>query len=210
MERDGKAMRFVANTSDQQQGRTIDGERQGVGTIASEQELFLLRDAGRDQVSQPELFQCAVGSRQLSFATIDQDQIGKRTADLEKSAVASQHDLVHGGEIVYHCAWGPTPTRCRCAARRLAARGGRRRWRFLAFANGHDYRHRTTRVRRRFSEQLKVRAACAIVGVSRAPSPEPPSPGPRAREPRILNFRYSDFFIRPSSQTTIDATVSLP
>ena len=29
-------------------------------------------------------------------------------------------------------------------------------------------------------------------------------------EPRILNFRYSDFFMRPSSQTTIDATVSLP
>ena len=28
--------------------------------------------------------------------------------------------------------------------------------------------------------------------------------------PRILNFRYSDRFMRPSSQTTIDATVSLP
>src|SRR6185503_7235822 len=28
--------------------------------------------------------------------------------------------------------------------------------------------------------------------------------------PRIRNFRYSDFFIRPSSHTTIDATVSLP
>ena len=188
MERDGKAMRFVANTSDQQQGRTIDGERQGVGTIASEQELFLLRDAGRNQISQSELFQCAVGSRQLSFATIDQDQIGKRTADLEKSAVASQHDLVHGGEIVYHCAWGPTspsagappPLRARSQTRALAARG-RRRWRFLAFANGHDYRHRTTRVRRRFSEQLKVRGGVDVRPLTSLEPPSAragPSPGP--------------------------------
>src|SRR5215467_13335347 len=37
--------------------------------------------------------------------------------------------------------------------------------------------------------------------------PESRGPGP---EPRMRNFRYSAFFIRPSSQTTIEATVSLP
>src|SRR5688572_16859192 len=31
-----------------------------------------------------------------------------------------------------------------------------------------------------------------------------------ATAPRTRNLRYSDFFMRPSSQTTIDATVSLP
>ena len=40
----------------------------------------------------------------------------------------------------------------------------------------------------------------------------PSRPGLRTSDlrPRILNFRYSDRFIRPSSQTTIEATVSLP
>ena len=39
-------------------------------------------------------------------------------------------------------------------------------------------------------------------GATRPASPVPPA--------RMRNFRYSDFFIRPSSHTTIEATVSLP
>src|SRR5690349_16885320 len=54
----------------------------------------------------------------------------------------------------------------------------------------------------------------SLLGLSNESSSDPRSrttdPGRECSEPLIRNFRYSDRFIRPSSQTTIEATVSLP
>ena len=68
-------------------------ERDRIVAIAREEQLFLLRDADRDEVRQPELLERGVGGRQLSLAAVDQDQIGKRPAALEQLAIAAQHDF---------------------------------------------------------------------------------------------------------------------
>ena len=74
----------------------------------------------------------------------------------------------------------------------------------LAVAPQHDFVHR--------GEVVVDSAAGLALGRWRGVGVRASSRG-RARmplEPRIRNFRYSPRRIRPSSQTTIDATVSLP
>ena len=51
----------------------------------------------------------------------------------------------------------------------------------------------------------RIQNRCRCAASASIPSPETQLP-----EPRMRYFRYSDRFIRPSSQTTIEATVSLP
>ena len=70
----------------------------------------------------------------------------------------------------------------------------------LAVAPQHDFVHRREVV---LAVGLGTRGWGLAAGLGRAA--EPPS-----REPLIRNFRYSARRIRPSSHTTIDATVSLP
>ena len=76
------------------------GQRDRIVAIAREEQLFLLRDADRDEVREPELLERRVRRRQLALAAVDQDQIGKRPALLEQLAVAAQHDFVHRREVV--------------------------------------------------------------------------------------------------------------
>ena len=159
--------------------------------IAREEQLLLLGDPDRDERSEPELLERLVGRRELALAAVDQHEIRKRPARLEKLAVAPQDDFVHRGEVVQdHCARGSALARCGCAARGLAARGGRRRCRIGVRAQLSMHRHR----------RILQEAPLTPSAERRAPS----------ADPWIRNFRYSDRFIRPSSQTTIDATVSAP
>ena len=59
------------------------------------------------RLARPELFERGVRGRELALAAVDEDQIGKRPALLEQLAVATQHDLVHRGEIVVGAGgWG--------------------------------------------------------------------------------------------------------
>jgi hypothetical protein len=125
MEGHGEAVCLVADSLDQQERRALGRKRDGVVAVPGKEQLFLLGDANGHQARKSELFECAVGSGQLSFATVDQDQIGERTTVFEYLAIAAQDP-------------------------------------------GSDW------------------------------------------SPLIRNFLYSDRFIRPSSQTTIEATVSLP
>ena len=89
------------------------GSAIGIVAVAREQQLLLLRDADRDQPSQPELLERRVRGRQLPLAAVDQDEIGKRPAGLEDSTIAAQDDFVHRGEVVIGGS--------RLAASRLAA-----------------------------------------------------------------------------------------
>src|SRR6266542_6149191 len=129
MERHGEPVRLVANPLNQQQRRALLGERNRILAIAREEQFLFLRDADSDQAAEPKLLERRIRGRELPLAAVDEDQIRKWAAVFEQLAVPAQDDFVHCREVVIQCAWGPTPTRCRCAARRLAARGGRRRWR---------------------------------------------------------------------------------
>ena len=75
-------------------------QRDRILAIARVEQLLLLRDADRDEIRQPQLLERRVGRRQLAFAAVDHDQVRKRPALLEHLAVSTQHDFVHGGEIV--------------------------------------------------------------------------------------------------------------
>src|SRR6185503_14771885 len=74
VEGDGEAMRLVADPLHQQQRRIVCGERDCVLAIASEEQLFLLGDADRDQVGKAQLFERGVGGGQLPLAAVNQDQ----------------------------------------------------------------------------------------------------------------------------------------
>src|SRR5437868_5486937 len=100
MERHREAMRFVADALNQQQRRIVGRERDRILAIARVEELFLLRDADGDQVREPELLERGVGRRQLSLAAVDDDEIRKRSAELEQLAISAVYDFVHRGEVV--------------------------------------------------------------------------------------------------------------
>src|SRR5262249_35419234 len=78
VERDGEAVRFVADALDEQQRRIVFGQRQRIVFVAGVEQLLFLRDADGDEVGEAELFERAVGGGQLSLAAVDQDQIRKR------------------------------------------------------------------------------------------------------------------------------------
>ena len=115
---------------------------------------------------------------------------------LEHLAVATEHDFVHRGEVVnITCGAGPHPRALRL---RLAKTRGSPRPQ--ALANRRPSRSHACGHRRILQE--------VTVAAERSERADPERR--RSADPRILNFRHSDRFIRPSSQTTIDATVSAP
>src|SRR5438093_5119493 len=121
MEREGKAMGFVADSLNEQQLWLGRRERNRIVAIAREQELLFLRDADRDEVREPELLERRVRRRQLPLAAVDQHEIGKRSTELEQLAVSSQDDFVHGFKVVIsYFGRGPTPGRRRARAVALA------------------------------------------------------------------------------------------
>src|SRR5262245_33379761 len=100
MKRHGKAMRLVANTLNQPEGGRVVRQRDALNAIAREQQFLLLRDADRNQPLEAELLQRVVRGGELTFAAIDEDQIRKRAAVLERALVAAQHHFVHRGEVI--------------------------------------------------------------------------------------------------------------
>src|SRR4051812_35558250 len=95
-----EAMRFVADALNEEQRRVVRRERDRLGPIACEQQLFLLRDADRHEVAEPELLQRGIRGRELSFSTVDDQEIRKRPALLEKLPAPSLNDFMHGGKVV--------------------------------------------------------------------------------------------------------------
>ena len=65
MERDGEPVRFVANPLQEQQRRIVFRERDRLFAIARVEQLFLLGDADRDEIREPQLLERVVGRRQL-------------------------------------------------------------------------------------------------------------------------------------------------
>ena len=78
MERDGEAVRFVANTLDQQQRGTVLRERDRLAAVAGEEQLLFLRDADGHEVREPERLERLVRRGQLPFAALT---IGRRHDD---------------------------------------------------------------------------------------------------------------------------------
>src|SRR5262249_52177075 len=95
-----EAVRLVANPLDEQQRRIVLRQRDRILAVARVEELFLFGDPDRNEVGEAELLEGGVGGRQLTFAAVDQNEIGKRAAELEQLAIAPLHDFVHRREVV--------------------------------------------------------------------------------------------------------------
>src|SRR5262245_60696951 len=93
-------MRLVTNALQQPQGLAvrIDADRQIA--VTDENQLLLLGQANRHQIRQADLFERLVGGVELAFATINQNQIGKRTALLHDLAVPPADHLLHRREVI--------------------------------------------------------------------------------------------------------------
>src|SRR5262245_31023563 len=100
VEGDGEPVRLVADPRDEQQRGARRRQRDRIDAIAREQQLLFLGDADRDEIRQPELLERGIRGRELAFAAVDEDEIGKRPAELEHRAVAPPNDFLHGGEVV--------------------------------------------------------------------------------------------------------------
>ena len=83
MKGDGETMGLVANSLNQEQRRIVLRQDDGLRPLAREDHFFLLRDANRHQVSQPDGLECVVGCGQLPAAAVDQNQVRERPAVLE-------------------------------------------------------------------------------------------------------------------------------
>ena len=75
MKRHGESMRLVANLLDEEQPGCVRGKRDRLVAIARVQEFFLLGDADRYQIGQPEFLERRVRRAQLAFASVDDDEI---------------------------------------------------------------------------------------------------------------------------------------
>ena len=100
MEGDREAVRLVANALDEEQRRIVPGQGDRILAITRVQQLLFLREADGYQIRETELFKRRVGGRQLTLATVNQDQIRERAAFLEQLAIAASDDLVHGREVI--------------------------------------------------------------------------------------------------------------
>src|SRR5688500_13071598 len=103
MERHGEPVGFVANLLHQSEGRTLGRERNPFHAIASKQQLLLLRQPDGYEPVQSKLSQCGVGRRQLSLATVDENQVREWTALFEQLLVATLHDLLHRRKVIRLC-----------------------------------------------------------------------------------------------------------
>src|SRR6185436_4645003 len=106
VERDGEAMRLVADALHEQQRRVVRRQRHRLLVIAREEQLFLFRDADRHEIREPELLERRVRRRQLTLAAVYHDQIGEGTAMLEECSVPAQNDFLHRREVVLRRAEG--------------------------------------------------------------------------------------------------------
>jgi len=100
MKRDGEAVRFVADTLNEQQRPIARRERDRIHAIACVQQLLFFRDADGDQIGEPELLESRVSGGQLPLAAVDEHQVRKGAALLEQLAVATQDDFVDGRKII--------------------------------------------------------------------------------------------------------------
>ena len=100
MKRHREAVRFIPDALDQEERGALGCQGNRIFAIAGEEQLFFLGDPDRDQRSESELLESFVGGRELALAAIDQHEIRKRPARLEKLAVATEDDFVHRGEVV--------------------------------------------------------------------------------------------------------------
>src|SRR6476620_6179658 len=100
MERHREAVRLIPDALDQEERGALGCQSNRILAIAREEQLLLLGDPDPDERSEPELLESLVGRRELALAAIDQQEIRKRPARLEKLAVATEDDFVHRGEVV--------------------------------------------------------------------------------------------------------------
>ena len=114
VERDGEAMRLVADPLHEQQRRALARQRDRVVAIAREEQLLFLRDARRrSSCPSPSSSSAAYAADSCPLPPSIRIRSGKRPAGLEHSPVAPQDDFVHGGEVVIHCARGSRLARSR-------------------------------------------------------------------------------------------------
>src|SRR4051812_17589558 len=100
MEGDREAVRLVSDPLDQEQRRIVFGQRDRLFAIAREEQLLFLRDADRDQVGEAKIFERGISGGQLTFAAVDQNQLGKRAALFEQLPIPAHHHLAHRREVV--------------------------------------------------------------------------------------------------------------
>src|SRR5580765_5702969 len=105
MEGHGKAMRLVADALNEEQTRLVRRERNRIVPVPRIQQLLLLGDADRHQIRETERLERPVRGRQLALAAVDHDQVGERSSLFEHLPIASEHDFVHGGEVIMDRGW---------------------------------------------------------------------------------------------------------
>src|ERR1043165_9582942 len=93
-------MRFIADALQQSQRGAVRIERERIHAVAREDDLLFLRETNRNEIRTSTRFQRRIRRVQLTFATVDHDQIRKRSAILEDLRVAPAHNLFHRCEVI--------------------------------------------------------------------------------------------------------------
>ena len=185
VERDREAVRLVADPLDQEQRRALRAAARSASSrsrVKSSSSFFAIPTATRFPARAPR----APRTPPTAAPCRRRSGSGPGTARPSRAACGSAAARPRASRRSRHDSESGLRPR---SASRLGTRGsrGRRRWRFSTELG-------------RIGTASGLECSCRCDPTATADS--------RAPSPRIRNFRYSDRFIRPSSHTTIEATVS--